>query len=79
MAFFSGVMFTKPPVGNRAVPCHIKCDSMTGKAEVIQALRAERGQAFVLSRKRACKRWKTAPRAGWLCVPNRLTPIATGS
>lgn len=37
MAFFSGVMFTKPPVGNRAVPCHIECDSMTGKAEVIQA------------------------------------------
>lgn len=31
------------------------------------------------SRRRACKRWRTGPRAGWLCGQSRQTPTATGS
>lgn len=40
---------------------------------------AERGSVFGLSRRRACTRWKTAPRAGWLFAPSRPTPTATAS
>lgn len=42
-------------------------------------LRAERGSVFAPSRRKACKRWKTGPPAGWLFAPSRPTPKATES
>lgn len=42
-------------------------------------LTAEWGSVLALSRRRACKHWKTAPPADWLFVPSRLTPKATES
>lgn len=40
---------------------------------------AERGSVFAPSRRKACKRWKTGPPAGWLFAPSRPTPKATES
>lgn len=40
---------------------------------------AERGLVFAPSRRKACKRWKTGPPAGWLFAPSHQTPKATES
>lgn len=38
---------------------------------------AKQGSVFAPARRKACKRWKTGPRAGWLFAPSRPTPKAT--
>lgn len=50
-----------------------------GCERLAATLSAEPGSVFSLARRRACKRWKTRPRAGWLFEQSRRTPKATES
>ena len=59
---------------------HTQRGQFDGQAEVgVTPPSAERGPASGLSRRRACRRWTTAPPAGWPFEPSRRTPRATGS
>lgn len=59
------------------LPCHQRLKPL---AEVLVILLcAERGSVFAPSRRKACKRWKTGPPAGWLFALSRPTPKATES
>lgn len=58
-----------------------KCGKPLGApAELLVILLcAERGSVSAPARRKACKRWKTGPPAGWLSAPSRPTPTATES
>lgn len=59
---------------------HTQPGQFDGQAAVgVTPPSAERGPASGLSRRRACRRWTTAPPVGWLFEQSRRTPRATGS
>lgn len=76
-------LFISLPSAEQNIPCVNPRASVSPTchlAEVLVILLcAERGSVFAPSRRKACKRWKTGPPAGWLFAPSRPTPKATES